>query len=125
VALHRGNPLVDLDRVAGFEADIEAIRLLEVSCLLDLGTLRLTAGDAGAALACAEQVLAREPYLEAGHRLAIAAAGQRRDEARVATAVTRARRALDELGVVPEPATEMLMRAALRRLAPIEARRAG
>jgi LuxR family maltose regulon positive regulatory protein len=125
VALHRGDALVDLDRVAGFDADVEAIRLLEVSCLLDLGALRLTAGDAGAAVGCAERALDREPYLEAAHRLAIAAAGQRRDAARVAAAVARARRALDELGVTPEPATEMLMRAAVRRLEPVGARLAG
>jgi LuxR family maltose regulon positive regulatory protein len=122
VALHRGAPLVELDRVGGFDAHIEAIRLLEVSCLLELGTLQLTAGDAGAAVSCAERALAREPYLEAAHRLAIAAAGQRRDETRVASAVARTRRALDELGVSPEPATEMLMRAALRRLPPVSAR---
>ncbi len=125
VALHRGAPLIDLDRVAGFDAQVQAIRLLEVSCLLDLGTLQLTTGDAGAALTCAERVLALEPYLEAAHRLAIAAAGQRRDAPRAAAAVARARRALDELGVTPEPATEMLMRAAARRLTPVGERLAG
>ena len=92
---------------------------------LDLGTLRLTVGAAGAAVGCAERALAREPYLEAAHRLAIAAAGQRRDAARVAAAVARANRALDELGVAPEPATEMLMRAAMRRLSPVRTLRAG
>lgn len=41
---------------------------------------------------------------------AIAAAAQRHDPDRVAAAAGRARRALDELGVDPEPATVVLLR---------------
>lgn len=113
-ALWRGAPLTDLDRVPGFEAAIEALRLAQTTSLLDLGSLRLTVGDAGGALAAAEQALALEPYLEEAHRLAIAAAVQRGDRTRVLAALGRATRVLDELGVRPEPATEMLMRAAAR-----------
>jgi DNA-binding SARP family transcriptional activator len=113
-ALWRGAPLTDLDRVPGFEAEIERIRLAQTASLLDLGSLRLTVGDAGGALAAAEQALTLEPYLEAAHRLAIAAAVQRGDRTRVLAALGRVTRMLDELGVRPEPATEMLMRAAAR-----------
>jgi DNA-binding SARP family transcriptional activator len=114
-ALSRGTPLVDLDRVAGFDAEVEALRLLVVTTLLDLATLHLTTGSAGPALACAERALILEPYLEAAHRLAIAATAQRGDGARTTAAVERTCRLLDELGVTPEPATEMLIRSALRR----------
>jgi DNA-binding SARP family transcriptional activator len=114
-ALSRGTPLVDLDRVAGFDAEVEALRLLVVTTLLDLAALHLTAGSAGPALACAERALILEPYLESAHRLAIAATAQRGDGARTAAAVDRTCRLLDELGVTPEPATEMLIRSATRR----------
>ena len=110
--LWRGAPLTDLDRVPGYDAEIEAIRLLQTSSLLDLGALRLTVGDTAGALADAERALSLEPYLEAAHRLAIAAASQRGDRVRVAAALHRAQLALVELGVTPEPATLMLMRAA-------------
>ena len=114
-ALSRGTPLVELDRVAGFDAEVESLRLLVVTTLLDLATLHLTAGSAGPALACAERALTLEPYLEAAHRLAIAATAQRGDGARTTAVVERTCRLLDELGVTPEPATEMLIRSALRR----------
>lgn len=118
----RGAPLRDLDRVAGFDAEIEQVRLLQVASLLELGTLRLTMGESGAASAAAEQVLAIEPYAEAAHRLAIAASAHRHDRARVAAAVERAERALDELGVDPEPATLILLRAAGERRSNLTAR---
>ena len=76
--------------------------------------MRLTVGDAAGALGDAERALATEPYLEAAHRLAIAAAIQRGDRARVLAAITRTGRVLAELGVAPEPATEMLLRSASR-----------
>src|SRR4029079_10932946 len=89
-----------------------AIRLLQTTSLLELGALRLTAGDTAGAVGDAERAPQLEPYLEAAHRLALAAAGQRGDRARVLAALHRAQRALDELGVTPTPATAMLMRAA-------------
>jgi DNA-binding SARP family transcriptional activator len=114
-ALSRGTPFVDLDRVAGFDAEVEGLRLLVVTTLLDLAALHLMAGCPGPALACAERALVLEPYLEAAHRLAIAATAQRGDGARTTAVIERTRRLLDDLGVTPEPATEMLIRAALRR----------
>ena len=114
-ALSRGTPFVDLDRVAGFDAEVEGLRLLVVTTLLDLAALHLMAGCPGPALACAERALVLEPYLEAAHRLAIAATAQRGDSARTTAVIERTRRLLDELGVTPEPATEMLIRAARRR----------
>ena len=114
-ALSRGTPFVDLDRVAGFDAEVEALRLLVVTTLLELATLHLTAGCAGPALACAERALILDPYLEAAHRLAIAATAQRGDGARTTAVIERTCRRLDELGVSPEPATEMLIRSAMRR----------
>ena len=91
------------------------MRLIQVASLLELGTLRLTMGDTGAASAAAEQVLAIEPFAEAAHRLAIAAAAHRHDRTRVDAAVERAQRAFDDLGVDPEPSTRMLLRAARDR----------
>jgi LuxR family maltose regulon positive regulatory protein len=114
-ALSRGTPFVDLDRVAGFDAEVEALRMLVVTTLLELAALHLTAGSAGPALACAERALVLDPYLEAAHRLAIAATAQRGDGARTTAVVERTCRRLDELGVSPEPATEMLIRSAMRR----------
>lgn len=111
----RGSPLTDLDRVTGFDAAVEAVRLRHVQALLDLGELQLTVGDP-AALTAAERALALEPYLEAAHRLAIAAAIHRGDPVRTIAATRRARDAFDELGVTPEPSTAMLLRAAERDL---------
>jgi DNA-binding SARP family transcriptional activator len=112
----RGSPLTDLDRLAGFDATVEAVRLRQVQALLDLGELRLTVGDPSGALDAAERALALEPYLEAAHRLAIASCIHRGDHVRTIAASRRARQALDELGVAPEPATAMLLRAAERDL---------
>lgn len=110
--LWRGTPLTDLDRVAGFEGESERVRLLQTQSLLDLGELQLTVGDTAGALAAAERALTLEPYLEAAHRLAIAACVHRGDHTRLLAVTQRARRALDELGVTPEPATAMLLRTA-------------
>ena len=121
-SLLRAAPLSDLDRIPGYEAEVERIRLLQTTSLLELGGLRLTVGDTAGALAAAERALAAEPYLEAAHRLAIAAAIQRGDRARVLAAITRTGRALAELGVAPEPTTEMLLRSASCRRGTTRAR---
>jgi DNA-binding SARP family transcriptional activator len=99
-----------LDRLPGFDADVEAARLLQLSSLLELGELQLTRGAAAEALTSAERALAIDPYLEQAHRLAIGANVQRHDPARTRAVVDRATRALDDLGVTPEPSTAMLMR---------------
>ena len=95
----RSTPLTDLDRLSGFDADVEAARLRQVSSLLVLGELRLTRGDADGALGAADRALAIDPYREQAHRLAIAANVQRRDPGGIAAAVRRVTDLLDELGV--------------------------
>ncbi len=115
-SLWRGAPLTDLDRVAGLDGEIEDLRLQQVSALVTLGELQLTRG-LPAALTSAERALAVDPYREAAHRLALAAAVQRNDPACVRTAVERVSRALDEVGVGAEPATLIVLRRATARLA--------
>jgi DNA-binding SARP family transcriptional activator len=112
----RSAPLTDLDRLPGFDADVEAARLLQLSSLLELGALQLTRGAAAEALTSAERALAIDPYLEQAHRLAIGANVHRHDPARIRAVVDRAKGALDDLGVTPEPATAMLMRHATAQL---------
>ena len=106
----RGRPLSDLDRLPGFEVAVEHAQSLQLASLLTAGELRLTQGAAPEAANLAERALLLDPYLEAAHRLAIAAYGQRHDEARTTAAVARAERALEDLGVDPEPATRIVMR---------------
>lgn len=105
----RGAPLPDLDRVEGLDGRREDVRLCQLSGLLLLGELQLTRGDPSAA-SSAERALAVDPWHEQAHRLAVAAAVQGRDRSRVRAVVDRATRALDELGVAPEPPTAMLLR---------------
>jgi DNA-binding SARP family transcriptional activator len=112
----RSTPLTDLDRLAGLDGEADAARFLQLSSLLALGELQLSRGSAAEALTSAERALAIDPFLEQAHRLAIGASVQRHDPARIRAVVDRATQALDELGVAPEPATEMLMRHAALQL---------
>ena len=116
-AAWRGDPLTELDRLGDYESAIERVRILQRSCLLRLGELRLTVGDAAGALDAGDRALRHDPYHEAAHRLALAAAIQRGERATVHLVLGRIERALDELGVSPEPATVMLMRSATRHRA--------
>jgi DNA-binding SARP family transcriptional activator len=106
----RGRPLSDLDRLVGFEIAIEHAQSLQLASLLTAGELRLTQGAAAEAASLAERALLLDPYLEAAHRLAIAAHDQRRDSAGTSAALARAERAFEDLGVEPEPATRIVMR---------------
>jgi DNA-binding SARP family transcriptional activator len=106
----RGEPLTDLAAVVGQEHEVESVRLLQLDCLLELGELRLVRGQASNALVTGERALALDPYSERAHRLAIAAAIRTHDERRAITATERALAMLDELGVEPEPATQILLR---------------
>ena len=106
----RGEPLTDLAAVLEQEHEIESVRLLQLECLLELGELRLVRGQAASALVSAERALALDPYSERAHRLAIAAAIRTHDEQRASVATERALAMLDELGVEPEPATQILLR---------------
>jgi LuxR family transcriptional regulator, maltose regulon positive regulatory protein len=109
-SLWRGAPLTDLDRVPGFGAEIERIRVQQVTLLLTLGRLQFAQDATAEAFECAERALAIDPFVEQAHRLAIAASLQRRDPVRVSSAVQRLRHALNELGMPPEPTTAVLLR---------------
>jgi DNA-binding SARP family transcriptional activator len=106
----RGEPLVDLAFVAGQEHVVEEVRLLQLSCLLELGELRLVRGQAPSSLVDAERALVLDPYSERAHRLAIGAAARAHDDERTERVTERALAMLDELGVEAEPATQILLR---------------
>ncbi len=106
----RGEPLTDLAVVLGQEHQIERVRLLQLDSLLELGELRLVRGRAANALLDAERALLLDPYSERAHRLAIAAAVRTHDQERSERVTERALAMLDELGVEPEPATQILLR---------------
>jgi LuxR family maltose regulon positive regulatory protein len=108
----RGEPLADLAGVAGHEHEIEHIRVVQVESLLELGELRLVRGDADKARTDAERALDLDPYSERAHRLAIAAALRTHDQRRTDAVRHRTRAMLDELGVTPEPQTQVLLRQA-------------
>ena len=108
--LWRGEPLTDLATVIDQEHEIEHVRLMQLDSLLEMGELRLVRGDAGRALVDAERALALDPCSEHAHRLAIAAALRSHDQPRTDVVTRRAVTMLDELGVDPEPATQILLR---------------
>ncbi len=108
----RGEPLADLATVAGHEHEIEHIRVMQLESLLELGELRLVRGDADQARTDAERALDLDPYSERAHRLAIAAALRTHDQRRIDAVRQRTRAMLDELGVAPEPPTQILLRQA-------------
>jgi DNA-binding SARP family transcriptional activator len=111
-AYWRGEPLNDLDAVAGEEHEVEHVRLLQLSALLDLGELRLARGYTAHASHDAERSLALDPYSERAHRLAMAAALHSHDQPRTDVVADRVLAMLDELGADPEPATKILLRQA-------------
>ncbi|PRY45134.1 BTAD domain-containing putative transcriptional regulator [Umezawaea tangerina] len=115
VALWRGDPLPDLRPLPDPDVAIEVdrIRARHVRHLLDLGELRLVAGDAGEAGRLAARALAVEPYDARGHRLALAAALKGRDPVRLAAVRDHVVAAFRQLGVRPDPATGLLLRQAL------------
>ena len=108
--LWRGEPLTDLATVVDHEHEIEHIRVVQLDSLLEAGELRLVRGDAARALVDAERSLALDPCSERAHRLAIAAALRSHDLPRTDVVTRRALSMLDELGVDPEPATQILLR---------------
>ncbi|MEV6717109.1 hypothetical protein AB0M48_34345 [Lentzea sp. NPDC051208] len=110
VPLWRSEPLTDLADLC--EAEIAQIRTRHVQNLLVLGELGLVAGDAAEAHHLAERALALEPFEPRGHRLALAAALRARDPRRMAKTRARVLDSLRQLGVGPDPATEILLRQA-------------
>ncbi len=111
----RGDPLPDLDGIARLAGVGRQVSRRLVDATLDLGELELVLGDHAAAATRAARALAADELDERAHRLAIAAALQRRDPVAVTTATGNLHRALDELGVEPEASTAMLLRQATAR----------
>ncbi|GHH59144.1 hypothetical protein [Lentzea cavernae] len=108
VALWRGDPLPDLAGVC--EPEIARIRSRHVRDLLALGELRLVTGDPAEAHHLADRALELEPFEPRGHRLALAAALRARNPQRISQTRARVLDSLRELGVRPDPATEILLR---------------
>ena len=108
-ALWRGEPLPDLRDTQETSIEIDRIRARYVENLLQLGELRMLAGEPAESTRLAVQALAVEPYDARGHRLALAAALKDRDPTRIATARTAVLTALRQLGVAPDPATGLLL----------------
>jgi DNA-binding SARP family transcriptional activator len=107
----RGEPFADLDgdEMAGA---IEDVRRSLHDTALRLGELLLVAGRFDEAATWADRVIRASPYDEQAFRLAVAAHIQRRDRQAIAHAVGSTRAMLDDLGVDPEPETQMLLRQA-------------
>lgn len=113
IALWRGEPLPDLADLC--EAEVARIRARHVHNLLALGELRLVAADPGKAWRLADRALALEPFEPRGHRLALAAALRARNPQRIVQTRARVLDSLRQLGVRPDPATEILLRQAVTR----------
>lgn len=113
VALWRGDPLPDLAEVC--EPEIARIRQRYVRTLLALGELRLVTGDPAEAHHLADRALELEPFEPRGHRLALAAALRARNPQRTVETRARVLDSLRQLGVRPDPATEILLRQTVTR----------
>ncbi|MET0459218.1 MAG: BTAD domain-containing putative transcriptional regulator [Ilumatobacteraceae bacterium] len=112
VALWRGDPLRDLERVPELLAEAQHLQLRLVDAALTLGELRLAGGDGLAAASCAERALTADPYDERALRLLIAGHLSRGDRAATSDACRRTRDVLDDLGVEPDERTVILLRQA-------------
>ncbi|MEU8635954.1 BTAD domain-containing putative transcriptional regulator [Amycolatopsis sp. NPDC048633] len=111
VSLWSGEPLPDLRDLADSHVAIELdrIRVRHVRNLLELGELRMVAGEPAESARLAVRALAIEPYDARGHRLALAAAIKGRDPARIEAVRSTVLTALRQLGVAPDPATKLLL----------------
>jgi DNA-binding SARP family transcriptional activator len=112
--LWRGRPLADLERIPELDAAVAEVDALRPSVLLELGELRLHAGRAEDAGLLAAEALALDEFAEPAHRLAMAAALARRDDADADVAAQRALAACRELGTPPESATRVLLHRSMR-----------
>ncbi|HET9141724.1 BTAD domain-containing putative transcriptional regulator [Actinophytocola sp.] len=111
VSLWSGEPLPDLRDLPDSQVaiEIDRIRVRHVRNLLELGELRMVAGEPAESARLAVRALAVEPYDARGHRLALAAAIKGRDPVRIAAVRTTVLTALRELGAAPDPATQLLL----------------
>jgi DNA-binding SARP family transcriptional activator len=116
VDLWRGDPLLDLAGIDELSGEVEYSRRALVDGCLRLGELLLVAGRFDESLRCAERSRVASPFSERAHRLAIAGHLQRHDHAALESAVRSTVSMLDELGVEPDDATQMLLRRAAGRL---------
>jgi DNA-binding SARP family transcriptional activator len=95
---------------------VEEVMRSLVDAMLRLGELRLVAGRFDGALAYAQRAVTAAPYSERARRLVIAAQLQRRDREGLQRALLEVDDMLRDLGVDPEPSTQMLMRQAQARI---------
>jgi hypothetical protein len=111
VSLWSGEPLPDLRDLSDSHVaiEIDRIRVRHVRNLLELGELRMVAGEPAESARLAVRALAVEPYDARGHRLALAAAIKGGDPARIEAARTTVLTALRQLGAAPDPATKLLL----------------
>jgi LuxR family maltose regulon positive regulatory protein len=111
VSLWSGEPLPDLRDLAESHVAIELdrIRVRHVRNLLELGELRMVAGEPAESARLAVRALAIEPYDARGHRLALAAAIKGRDPVRIEAVRNTVLTALHQLGAAPDPATKLLL----------------
>ena len=107
----RGEPFLDLDHdeLAGA---VEEVRATITDTALRLGEQLHIAGRFDDAATWADRVARASPYDERPYRLAIAAHIQRGDRQAMSHAVAATQAMLDDLGVDPEPETQMLLRQA-------------
>lgn len=111
----RGDPLADVELDDVMAGAVEEVRQLVVDTAARLGELLLVAGRFDDAVTWAQRVVGASPYSERGHRLAIAAHLHKRDHDGADRVVATVGAMLDDLGVDPEPSTQMLIRQAASR----------
>ena len=99
MAIWRGDPLPDLERLADFAPQVERVRQRLFDAALRLGELYITEGRGIDAAHCAERVLGVDPHLERAHRLSVAARLVDGDARGAAVAVQRLEAWLADLGV--------------------------
>ncbi len=114
--LWRGEPCSDVTALHELVPAVEEVARSLVDTTLRLGELRLVAGRFDAALACAHRAVGAAPYSERARRLVIAAQLQRRDAEGLQRALAEVEEMLRDLGVDPEPSTQMLVRQAEARI---------
>ncbi len=115
-ALWRGEPCSDVAVLPDIAPAVEEVMRSLVDAMLRLGELRLVAGRFDGALAYAQRAVTAAPYSERARRLVIAAQLQRRDREGLQRALLEVDDMLRDLGVDPEPSTQMLMRQAQARI---------
>jgi DNA-binding SARP family transcriptional activator len=109
VELWRGDP-IELASEPWAIVTLEQRRIRFAATATRAGELLLARNDTDQAHALAERALAVDPWLEATHRLVVAAHRARRDELGARRALSRYREAIHELGLGPDEATLMVER---------------